>query len=200
MRWIWNKREAVRRWKVSASMRGASKSSPTRYMLHTQWFCDKHPPANDVLTSNMSCLLIQQTEEDKKNLSRLQALVDKLQLKVKSYKRTAEEAVSRHTTPSKYGLFASLWRGSIIIFLTLMLIFFRRNSPMQIWASCASYSTSWRKQRRGPTSQSRRSTSWEQRAVTPVLRSVIIESNFALHNSKTQLNNLEWATLMIWRE
>ncbi|KAG7455437.1 hypothetical protein MATL_G00256460 [Megalops atlanticus] len=32
------------------------------------------------------------TEEDRKNLARLQDLVDKLQLKVKSYKRTAEEA------------------------------------------------------------------------------------------------------------
>ena len=37
-----------------------------------------------------------QTEEDRKNLSRLQDLVDKLQLKVKSFKRTAEEAVSRN--------------------------------------------------------------------------------------------------------
>uniref|UniRef100_A0A673CND7 Myosin-7-like n=1 Tax=Sphaeramia orbicularis TaxID=375764 RepID=A0A673CND7_9TELE len=36
--------------------------------------------------------LTYQTEEDKKNLSRLQDLVDKLQLKVKSYKRSAEEA------------------------------------------------------------------------------------------------------------
>lgn len=35
-----------------------------------------------------------QTEEDRKNLARLQDLVDKLQLKVKSYKRTTEEAVS----------------------------------------------------------------------------------------------------------
>lgn len=35
-----------------------------------------------------------QTEEDKKNLVRLQDLVDKLQLKVKAYKRQAEEAVS----------------------------------------------------------------------------------------------------------
>ena len=33
------------------------------------------------------------TEEDKKNLGRLQDLVDKLQLKVKGYKRQAEEAV-----------------------------------------------------------------------------------------------------------
>lgn len=42
-------------------------------------------------------VLIQQTEEDKKNLSRLQDLVDKLQMKVKSYKRAAEEAVSGTT-------------------------------------------------------------------------------------------------------
>lgn len=35
-----------------------------------------------------------QTEEDRKNTLRLQDLVDKLQLKVKSYKRAAEEAVS----------------------------------------------------------------------------------------------------------
>ena len=34
-----------------------------------------------------------QTEEDKKNLHRLQDLVDKLQMKVKGYKRQAEEAV-----------------------------------------------------------------------------------------------------------
>lgn len=35
-----------------------------------------------------------QTEEDRKNIVRLQDLVDKLQLKIKSYKRVAEEAVS----------------------------------------------------------------------------------------------------------
>ena len=37
---------------------------------------------------------MRQTEEDKKNVTRLQDLVDKLQLKVKAYKRQAEEAVS----------------------------------------------------------------------------------------------------------
>ncbi|XP_023252629.1 myosin-7-like, partial [Seriola lalandi dorsalis] len=36
--------------------------------------------------------LTYQTEEDKKNITRLQDLVDKLQLKVKAYKRQAEEA------------------------------------------------------------------------------------------------------------
>eukprot|EP00064_Thunnus_orientalis_P023114 superscaffoldBa00008431_g23343 len=33
-----------------------------------------------------------ETEEDKKNVARLQVLMDKLQLKVKAYKRQAEEA------------------------------------------------------------------------------------------------------------
>ena len=41
-----------------------------------------------------SLLTDPQTEEDRKNLLRLQDLVDKLQLKVKAYKRQAEEAVS----------------------------------------------------------------------------------------------------------
>ncbi|XP_010016857.1 PREDICTED: myosin-3-like, partial [Nestor notabilis] len=36
--------------------------------------------------------LIFQSEEDRKNILRLQDLVDKLQMKVKSYKRQAEEA------------------------------------------------------------------------------------------------------------
>ena len=44
---------------------------------------------NDVLFSDL-----QQTEEDKKNIARLQDLADKLQLKVKSCKRQSEEAVS----------------------------------------------------------------------------------------------------------
>lgn len=39
-------------------------------------------------------LWLVQTEEDRKNGVRLQDLVDKLQLKVKAYKRAAEEAVS----------------------------------------------------------------------------------------------------------
>uniref|UniRef100_A0A4W5L5J3 Myosin tail domain-containing protein n=1 Tax=Hucho hucho TaxID=62062 RepID=A0A4W5L5J3_9TELE len=38
--------------------------------------------------------LTYQTEEDKKNVGRLQDLVDKLQMKVKAYKRHTEEAVS----------------------------------------------------------------------------------------------------------
>lgn len=37
-----------------------------------------------------------QAEEDRKNLARMQDLIDKLQSKVKSYKRQFEEAVSAH--------------------------------------------------------------------------------------------------------
>lgn len=39
-------------------------------------------------------LLFLQTEEDRKNIARLQELIDKLQAKVKIYKRQAEDAVS----------------------------------------------------------------------------------------------------------
>lgn len=39
-----------------------------------------------------------QTEEDRKNVLRLQDLVDKLQAKVKSYKRQAEEAEEQSNT------------------------------------------------------------------------------------------------------
>lgn len=49
------------------------------------------------MISNLSilCPVIEyQSDEDKKNMMRLQELVDKLQLKVKAYKRQAEEAVS----------------------------------------------------------------------------------------------------------
>lgn len=42
--------------------------------------------------------LTYQTEEDKKTVLRLQDLVDKLQLKVKAYKRQNEEAVRRVLT------------------------------------------------------------------------------------------------------
>jgi hypothetical protein len=47
-----------------------------------------------------TCYLFQ-TEEDRKNVLRLQDLVDKLQTKVKAYKRQAEEAVSISTVTEK---------------------------------------------------------------------------------------------------
>ena len=45
---------------------------------------------------------VPQTDEDKKNVGRLQDLVDKLQMKVKAYKRQAEEAVSHLLYLVKY--------------------------------------------------------------------------------------------------
>lgn len=50
-----------------------------------------------------------QAEEDRKNLARMQDLVDKLQSKVKSYKRQFEEAVS---TPG-LGPGAWYWSGHL---------------------------------------------------------------------------------------
>uniref|UniRef100_A0A4W5JL10 Myosin tail domain-containing protein n=1 Tax=Hucho hucho TaxID=62062 RepID=A0A4W5JL10_9TELE len=47
--------------------------------------------------------LTYQTEEDKKNVGRLQDLVDKLQMKVKAYKRHAEEAVSHRQSNTLKG-------------------------------------------------------------------------------------------------
>lgn len=62
------------------------------------------PGANPV-QANPKIPLLAQTEEDRKNLARMQDLVDKLQSKVKSYKRQFEEAVStlgaRHLGPFK---------------------------------------------------------------------------------------------------
>ncbi|XDV20699.1 hypothetical protein PO909_025983, partial [Leuciscus waleckii] len=50
------------------------------------------------VSANMVKELTYQTEEDKKNLNRLHDLVDKLQLKVKAYKRQAEEANQQANT------------------------------------------------------------------------------------------------------
>lgn len=51
--------------------------------------------------------MLLQAEEDKKNLVRLQDLIDKLQTKVKSYKRQTEEAV-RLEEPNHV---TDWWRG-----------------------------------------------------------------------------------------
>lgn len=47
-------------------------------------------------------ILCFQSEEDKKNNIRLQDLVDKLQSKMKTYKRQAEEAVSESLSAQIY--------------------------------------------------------------------------------------------------
>lgn len=55
----------------------------------------------------MVLIFFSKTEEDKKNVTRLQDLVDKLQLKVKAYKRQSEEAV-RTSMLLKYFQFTPL--------------------------------------------------------------------------------------------
>lgn len=56
-------------------------------------------------------LLWFQTEEDRKNLARLQDLVDKLQLKVKSYKKAAEQAVSTTHFRQEYRLILCIFNS-----------------------------------------------------------------------------------------
>lgn len=67
-----------------------------------------------------------QTEEDRKNLTRMQDLIDKLQSKVKSYKRQFEEAVSAHPLHC-----SSL--GVLRISLTLPVPPHRSSRPTPTW-------------------------------------------------------------------
>lgn len=86
-----SRRSMLRPSRVYANMSAGSRSS------HTKWVMGSIPGggtgANPVL-ANPETPLPAQTEEDRKNLARMQDLVDKLQSKVKSYKRQFEEAVS----------------------------------------------------------------------------------------------------------
>lgn len=91
---------------MCANMSAGSRS------LRTRWVVGSTPGggtgANPVQANPESPLLVQ-TEEDRKNLARMQDLVDKLQSKVKSYKRQFEEAVS--TLGSRYlGLLSTVVR------------------------------------------------------------------------------------------
>ena len=66
--------------------------------------------------------LLFQTEEDRKNVLRLQDLVDKLQSKVKAYKRQAEEAVSTSKQERKVQEQCQvLWRQKVKEFKMLFL-------------------------------------------------------------------------------
>lgn len=101
MRWKWSRKKAVKLQRVSANMRDALRSSPTRSgKLST------HVGFLKLLSKEV----LFQTEEDRKNIARLQDLVDKLQLKIKSYKRVAEESVSLEMS----SLFSSLSPTGVI--------------------------------------------------------------------------------------
>lgn len=101
-----SRRSTLRPSRVCANMSAGSRS------LRTRWVVGSTPGggtgANPVQANPESPLLVQ-TEEDRKNLARMQDLVDKLQSKVKSYKRQFEEAVS--TLGSRYlGLLSTVVR------------------------------------------------------------------------------------------
>lgn len=124
--------------------------------------------------SSLLTTLDPQTEEDRKNLLRLQDLVDKLQLKVKAYKRQAEEAVSdpagdwswRRDTGKLAGTLG--WEAenprSPLTSSSRPLTPCRRNRPTPTCPSSARCSTSWTRRRSGRTSPSPRSTSCGPRA------------------------------------
>ena len=70
------------------------------YQVTTYCTFQNHYSLIDMTVHYMSNIIkfLLQTEEDIKNVARLQDLVDKLQLKVKAYKRQAEEAVGHTLT------------------------------------------------------------------------------------------------------
>ncbi len=70
-------------------MRGGLKSSLIRY--YSQDTCET--TGKTVIFSAFKSLFCLQTEEDRKTLLRMQDLIDKLQAKVKGFKRQAEDAV-----------------------------------------------------------------------------------------------------------
>lgn len=72
--------------------------------------------------------LTYQSEEDKKTVARLQDLVDKLQLKVKAYKRQIEEAVRLFFLL----LFFKILIQSCIFYLFIY-FYYRRSRPVLIW-------------------------------------------------------------------
>lgn len=99
MRWKWSRKRAVKLRRASVNMSAALRSSPIRYGKLGL----ARVPLGFLYLSSKAVLF--QTEEDRKNIARLQDLVDKLQLKIKSYKRVAEEAVSLEVSALFLGRF-----------------------------------------------------------------------------------------------
>lgn len=105
---------------------------------------------------------------------RLQDLVDKLQLKVKSYKRQVEESVSylRHNNlVEKYVQGFLLWNWKLSHYLLFCADFFiwfllgyRMNKPTFTCPSSGERSMSWKRLKKGQILLSPRSISFEQRA------------------------------------
>lgn len=104
-----------------------------------------------------------QGEEEKKNVARLQDLVNKLQLKVKAYKRQFEEAVSEHTR-TLCDTFTSCEIYKNVSFLISFSATRRRNKPTCNWLNFGRCSTNWRRRRNEPTSPNHSWINCERRA------------------------------------
>lgn len=77
-------------------------------------------------------------------------LVDKLQVKVKSYKRQAEEAVSPRDPSAAPGLFSCEPQRGARLSYPPRLFAFRMNKPTRISPSSGKLSMSWRRLKNGP--------------------------------------------------
>lgn len=90
--WTVSRRRVQSSRKEYENMRGGLKSSPIRYYSQGK----KCYAAVKLLSPSVNLkdiVFYTQTEEDRKTLLRMQDLIDKLQAKVKSFKRQAEDAV-----------------------------------------------------------------------------------------------------------
>ena len=86
-------------------------------------------------------------------MARLQDLVNKLQLKVKAYKRQCEEAVSEHTgTLCETFASCEIYKNKFPFSFSITR---RRNKPTCSWLNFGRCSTNWRRRRNEPTSPNR---------------------------------------------
>ena len=92
-----SRRSTQRPSKGCGSTNAGSRSSRTRWVTRTT---SRGGPRAGLLWARPESPLPAQAEEDRKNLARMQDLVNKLQSKVKSYKRQFEEAVSARESGS----------------------------------------------------------------------------------------------------
>lgn len=200
MRWSLSKRRAAKQSRECASTKDASRNSPIRWdfsfsgcrntinknvrlLIHCPFRHHSNLFHHWGLARNSfqrvyseyfhwTCASDLQTEEDRKNVVRLQDLVDKLQLKVKAYKRSTEEAVSRFPRVGQeaftHSHFLYLVTNLIEHFNDIILRCVhscRKSRPTLIWASSVNCSTSSMKLKREPTLLNLRSTSCALKAV-----------------------------------
>lgn len=136
-----SRNEAVNLWKEFVNMNVALKNFPTRFDYKHSFtpfspiFINNMPTVNNNQHIKVSLFIIK-SEEDRKNINRLQDLVDKLQLKVKAYKRAAEDAVSNLIERNDVMLMGT--HNSFVVYT----MYCRKSRPMFISGNSANCSMS----------------------------------------------------------